>query len=126
METLDLVKQIVESLDKHKALNIRVLRVTDITALADYFVIAAGTSSTHVRSLVDYTEFELGQQHIHPFRTEGYQTALWTLLDYGQVVVHVFQEETRNFYDLERLWKDGEELDLMTFLDNGGQENEKI
>lgn len=124
METLDLVKQVVASLDKHKARDIRVLRVTDITALADYFVIAAGSSSTHVRSLVDYTEFELGQQAIHPLRTEGYQTALWTLLDYGQVVVHVFQEETRGFYDLERLWKDGQELDLTTFLDNGGQEDE--
>ncbi len=124
METQALVKQIVCSLDKHKALQIRVLRVTDVTSLADYFIIAAGSSSTHVRSLVDYTEFELGEQGIKPLRTEGYQTSLWTLMDYGTVVVHIFQEETRDFYDLERLWKDGEELDVTTFLDNGGQEDE--
>ena len=122
MNTQQLVKQIVTSLDTHKALNIRVLRVTDVTSLADYFVIAAGSSSTHVRSLVDYTEFDLNQQGVHPLHTEGYQTSLWTLLDYGSVVVHLFQEQTRDFYDLERLWQDAEELDVMTFLEEQNDE----
>lgn len=121
MKTEELVKQIVTSLDKHKAIDIRVLRVTDVSSLADYFVIAAGTSSTHVRSLADYTEFELGQQSVHPLHTEGYRTSLWTLLDYDSVVVHIFQEQTREFYDLERLWQDAEEMDVTTFLDDGGQ-----
>lgn len=124
MNTHELVKQIVVSLDKHKAVDIRVLRVTDVTSLADYFVIAAGTSSTHVRSLIDYTEFELGEQGVRPHHTEGYQTSLWTLLDYDSVVVHILQEETRHYYDLERLWQDAEELDLTTFLE--GNSNEEV
>ncbi len=124
METKEIVKQLVCSLDKHKAQDIRVIQVTEITSLADYFVIAAGTSSTQVRALVDYAEMELGQCGVHPLRTEGYQNSQWTLLDFGQVVVHVFQEETRSFYDLERLWKDGKEIDINSFLSDGGNENE--
>lgn len=124
MEIQSLVKYVVCSLDKHKAQEIKVLRVTEVTSLADYFVIAAGTSSTQVRALADYAEFELSQQGVTPSRIEGYQTAQWILLDYDSVVVHIFQESTRNFYDLERLWQDAEELDLTTFLDNGDESNE--
>ncbi len=120
METKEIVKHLVCSLDKHKAIDIRVIQVTDITSIADYFVIAAGTSFTQVRALVDYAEMEMAQLGIHPLRTEGYQNSQWTLLDFGSVVVHVFQEETRNFYDLERLWKDGKEIDTTTFLSDGG------
>ncbi len=124
METIEIVKQLVCSLDKHKAHDIRVIQVTEITSLADYFVIAAGSSSTQVRALVDYAEMEMGQLGVHPLRTEGYQNSQWTLLDFGQVVVHVFQEETRSFYDLERLWKDGKEIDINSFLSDGGNDNE--
>lgn len=126
MELQALVKNVVCSLDKHKALDIKVLRVTDVTSLADYFVIAAGTSSTQVRALADYTEFELGQLGVTPLHIEGYQTAQWTLMDYDTVVVHIFQENTRSFYDLERLWQDAEELDLTIFLNNGDENNEKV
>ncbi len=122
MNTQDIVKQIVTSLDTHKALNIQVLRVTEVTSLADYFVIAAGTSSTQVRALADYTEFELSQRGVQPHHTEGYHTAQWTLLDYGSVVVHILQEETRHFYDLERLWQDAEAVDSKTFLEGNGNE----
>lgn len=121
MEQQMLVKQIVCSLDKHKSFDIKVLRVTEVTSLADYFVIAAGSSSTQVRALSDYVEFELGQQGITPLRIEGYQTSQWILMDYGSVVVHIFQESTRSFYDLERLWQDAEEQDLTIFLDNGDE-----
>ncbi len=126
MELQALVNRIVCSLDKHKAQDITVLRVTDVTSLADYFVIAAGTSSTQVRALSDYTEFELGQLGVTPLRTEGYQTAQWVLMDYDTVVVHIFQENTRSFYDLERLWQDAEEVDVTTFLNNGDEDNEKV
>lgn len=117
METLELVKNIVTSLDKHKAEDIKVIEVTDVTTIADYFVIAAGASSTQVKSLIDYVDFELGEKGIQPARTEGYNSSTWILLDYGSVVVHVFQEETRSFYDLERLWKDGKPLNAADFLD---------
>lgn len=107
MEAKEIVSGIVTSLDKHKAQDIRVIGVTDVTTIADYFVIAAGTSSTQVKSLTDYVEEEMEEKGVRPLRTEGYHSSTWILLDYGSVVVHVFQEETRRFYDLERLWKDG-------------------
>ena len=126
MERDILLTNLVCSLDKHKAADITVLRVSEVSSLADYFIIAGGTSSTQVRALSDYVEFELGEQGVKPLRIEGYQTAQWTLLDYGSVVVHIFQENTRNFYDLERLWQDAEEVDILTFLDNGDDKYEKV
>lgn len=117
MESKELVKQIVASLDKHKAEDIRIIGIRDLTVIADYFVIATGTSSTQVKSLADYVEYELGEQNIKPERVEGYQSSNWILLDYGSVLVHVFYQETRSFYDLERLWKDGEQLPLSDFID---------
>ena len=116
MEARELVSQVVASLDKHKAADIRVIGVTDITSIADYFVIAAGTSSTQVKALSDYVEFELGEKGVKPLRMEGYNASNWILIDYGTVIVHVFQGETRQFYDLERLWKDGDQLDPAEFL----------
>lgn len=116
MEAKDIVKNAVVSLDKHKAADIKIIGVTDITSLADYFIIAEGTSSTQVKALSDYVEFELGELGIKPLRVEGYNASNWILMDYGTVILHVFQGETRQFYDLERLWKDGEQLLLEEFL----------
>ena len=116
MEAKDIAKSAVVSLDKHKAADIKVIGVTDITSLADYFIIAEGTSSTQVKALSDYVEFELGEQGVKPLRVEGYNASNWILMDYGTVILHVFQGETRQFYDLERLWKDGEQLPLDEFL----------
>lgn len=118
MQPRELCQQVVRSLDKHKATDIRVLHVTDLTSLADYFVIAEGTSSTQVKALTDYVEAELEEQGVTPLRTEGYQSSQWILQDYGTVIVHVFQKDTRAFYDLERLWKDGEELPAADFLES--------
>ena len=116
MEAKDIAKSAVVSLDKHKAADIKIIGVTDITSLADYFIIAEGTSSTQVKALSDYVEFELGELGIKPLRVEGYNASNWILMDYGTVILHVFQGETRQFYDLERLWKDGEQLLLEEFL----------
>ncbi len=116
MEAKELTRCVVASLDKHKAADIRIIGVTDVTSLADYFVIAEGTSSTQVKALSDYVETELEEKGVTPLRVEGYNASNWILMDYGTVIVHVFQGETRQFYDLERLWKDGEQLPLSTFL----------
>lgn len=118
MENKDLVSRIVTSLDTHKAENIQVIGITDLTSIADYFVIANGSSNTQVKSLTDYVEEELARAGVHPLRVEGYASASWILMDYGSVVVHVFREDTRQFYDLERLWKDGSQLDVQEFLVN--------
>ena len=116
MESKELAKSIVASLDKHKGEDIRVIGIGELSVIADYFVIASGTSSTQVKSLADYVEFELKEQGVTPTRVEGYASCSWILIDYGDVVVHVFTEQTRGFYDLERLWKDGVLLPLSEFL----------
>ncbi|MBR3289916.1 MAG: ribosome silencing factor [Clostridia bacterium] len=112
-----LCKLAVQSLDKHKAVDIRVIRISELSSIADYFVIAEGTSSTQVRSLSDYMETELSEQGVQPLHTEGYRGSSWVLLDYGCVVVHVFQKEARDYYNLEHLWKDGTPVPLEEFID---------
>ena len=104
--------QISAILDKKKATRVKVLRVHDLTVMADYFVIASGTSSTHVKSLAEEAEFQLKEQGIAPIRTEGFNTQNWFILDYGSVIVHVFSPDAREFYDLDHLWADGENVPL--------------
>ena len=112
MESLQLATAIARVLDKKKAGEVKVLKVRDLTVLADYFVIATGTSTTHVKSLAEEVEFQLDQQGVKPLRTEGYDSKNWILLDYGEVIVHVFYPEARRFYDLEHLWADAEECQM--------------
>lgn len=112
MQPLELAKTIAKALDSKKALDIKLLRVHDLTVLTDYFVIASGTSNTHVGSLADEVQFKLSQLDIKPTRVEGAGTRDWILLDYGSVVVHVFYPEARDYYALERLWADGEPVEL--------------
>ena len=117
MTSFELTKDIVKVLDNKKAEDIQVIKVNDLTIIADYFVIASTTSSTHVKALVDEVEFQLKEKGVEPRKLEGYQYANWIIMDYGDVIVHVFHEETRNFYTLERLWSDGETIDMKELLD---------
>lgn len=117
MTSLDLTKKIVQILDDKKADEIQVIKVRDLTIVADYFVIASTNNSTHVKALVDEVEFVLKEQGQPPLHTEGYQHANWIVLDYADVVVHVFHEETRGYYNLERLWSDGQQIELSTLLE---------
>lgn len=112
MDSLQLATQIAKIMDKKKASSVKVLKVQDLTVLTDYFVIASGGSTTQVKSLAEEVEFQLDQQGVKPLRTEGYESKSWILLDYGNVIVHVFYPEARNFYDLDHLWADGEEIEL--------------
>ena len=112
MEPLELATDIVKALDDKKALDLKLLKVEDLTVLADYFVIASGTSSTHVGALAEEVEFKMSQRGIEPRRVEGARSRDWVLLDYGSVVVHVFYPETREFYALERLWADAETVEI--------------
>lgn len=117
------IRALVRALDTHKAGHIRVIDIGELSSLADAFVIAEGSSSTQVRALADYAEEALKQQGIVPLHTEGYRSQGWIVLDYGDVVLHIFHKETRAFYDLERLWRDGRELDVTQFLDNEGDDH---
>ncbi len=112
MESLDLAKMAAAALESKKAVNVKLLKVRELTVLADYFVVASGTSNTHVGALAAEVDFKLSEAGIEPLRVEGEKTKQWVLLDYGAVVVHVFYPEARDFYALEHLWADAEEVPL--------------
>ena len=116
LTNLEKVKLAVKTLDSKKAVDIRVLKIGDISILADYFIIAGATSTTQVKALSDEVEFQLKQAGVEPLHTEGYRSANWVILDYGDVVIHTFHNETRAFYSLEKLWSDGQELPAADFL----------
>ena len=106
----------VQALDSKKGKEIRLIRIDKITTLAEYFVICTGTSNTQINALCDAVEKELTEKGEEPLHREGYRGGTWVLLDYGCVVVHVFNDEARKFYSLEHLWADGEEVDLSAIL----------
>jgi len=106
----------LKTLDDKKGQDLKAIKIADISVIANYFVLATGTSSTHVKTLADEMEHKLSQSGITPRRTEGYKGADWIVLDYIDVIVHIFYKDTREFYDLERLWQDGEQLDITPFL----------
>ena len=115
MEALEKVKIAVKALDSKRGENIQVIKVTDLTIIADYFVIASGTSSTQVKALADETEYKLTESGVEPNHIEG-RTSNWICLDYSDVIVHVFHKEQRDFFQLERLWEDGESVDISPFI----------
>ena len=102
----------VKALDSRKGKNITALKVEDLTILANYFIIASATSTTQVKALADEVEYQLGEKGVKPKSIEGYQSQTWIVLDYYDIIVHVFLEETRDFYQLERLWADGTPVDI--------------
>ena len=105
------------ALSEKKGREIQVLEIADLTTLADYFVLCTGSSNTQINALVDNVEKVLTEQAgEEPLHREGYRGGTWVLLDYGCVAVHVFNEEARAFYGLERLWSDGHALDLTGVL----------
>ena len=95
-----------QALDAKKGIDLRLLEITDLSVLADYFLICTGTSNTHVKTLCDAAEAALDALGEPVLRREGHRSGTWVLLDFGCLVVHVFTNETRKFYDLERLWND--------------------
>ncbi len=113
MEGLALSKAIAKILDDKKALDIKVLKIMDLTIVTDYIVIATGTSTIQVKSLADEVEFKLRQElSLEPTRIEGYESRNWILMDYDTVIVHIFHPEARDYYNLDKLWADGEEIEL--------------
>lgn len=117
MEAIDIVKTAVQAIDSKKGENIEVIGVSDLTILADYFIIATGTSTTQVKALADEVEYKLSLKDVQPHHIEGEKTP-WVCLDYNSVVVHIFYKDQRDFYRLERLWEDGEKLDIAEFLED--------
>ena len=112
----ELAEIAVKALDSKKGKEIRLIRIDKITTLAEYFVICTGTSNTQINALCDAVEKELTEKGEEPLHREGYRGGTWVLLDYGCVVVHVFNDEARKFYSLEHLWADGEPVDISEYL----------
>ena len=108
--------EVTRALDAKKGIDIRLLRIEKVSSLADYFLICTGSSNTHVKTLCDYAEYTMEQLGEPMLGREGHRGNSWELLDFGSIVVHVFTEEARRFYDLERLWADAEVVDLKDII----------
>ena len=104
--------QVTKALDEKKGMDMKLLKIDKVSSLADYFIICTGTSNTDVKTLCDYAEYTFAQLGEPMLGREGHRGNSWELLDFGSVVVHVFTEEAREFYALERLWADAEQIDL--------------
>ena len=116
MEPREIAIIAAKALDAKKGRDIKVLQIDALTTLADYFVICSGGSNTLINALCDEVEKKLTEAGEEPLHREGYRGGTWVLLDFGSVVVHVFNNEAREFYSLERLWQDGTPLDLSQIL----------
>ncbi|MDD4689174.1 MAG: bis(5'-nucleosyl)-tetraphosphatase (symmetrical) YqeK [Eubacteriales bacterium] len=116
MTTQEALKVSIKALDDKKAKDIQAIKLADITSVADYFVICTATSSTHAKTLADEIEDTLEGDTDRIFHKEGYRDTAWILLDYGDIVFHIFYGESRDFYNLEHLWADGEKVDVSKFL----------
>lgn len=113
--SLDIVKKIVKALDDKKGNDIKVIKIDELTVVADYFVIVTGNSNTHIRALADEVEYQLEQSGLKPDHVEGRATG-WVIIEYSGVVAHIFTEEARDYYNLERLWEDAEKIDTDELL----------
>ena len=106
-----------KAIDDKKGQDINVIDIHNVSVIADYFVIASGTNSNQVQAIVDNVEEQLGRAGFEAKQIEGNRNSSWILMDYGDVIVHVFDEENRLFYDLERIWRDGKVLEMDAFLE---------
>lgn len=109
----ELVKIVYDALDDKKGMDIKVLDISKISVMADYFIIASGSNKNQVQALADNVEEELLKNDIHCKQVEGYPSGNWILMDYGDFIVHIFNQDDRLFYDLERIWKDGELIEVV-------------
>ena len=105
-----------KALDSKKGIDIKVIDIHEVSVIADYFIIASGSNQNQVQAMVDEVEEVLGKAGFAPKQIEGTKKSSWILMDYGDLIIHVFDEENRLFYDLERIWRDGKSLDTSEFL----------
>ena len=116
MTSLEQARKIVQVMDSKKAKDIRLIKIEGISSLGDYFVVASASNTTQVKAIADEVEDEMTKLGLEPNRVEGRQSAQWILMDYYDVMVHVFLDEARSFYNLERLWSDAPQVDISDLL----------
>ena len=115
-ESLKMAQIAVKALDDKKGINIKAIDISKVSSVSDYFIIASGNSKSQVTTLIDNVEEFLGKEGYDAKQREGYVTGAWVLLDYSDIVVHVFDRESREFYNLERIWADGKEVNVDELL----------
>lgn len=114
-KSMEMVRLTIEALEDKKAEDIRVIDISEVSVLADYFIIAGGTNRSQIQALCDNVLEKLGRAGHPEKQTEGYDSANWILMDFGDVIVHIFDKENRLLYDLERIWRDGKTVDIEEF-----------
>ena len=110
-QALEMARVAYQALDEKKGEDIRVIDISGISVIGDYFVITNGTSDSQVRALVDNVEEKMHKAGYAAKETEGHRSRAWVLIDFGDVIVHIFDRENRQFYNLERIWNDGKRID---------------
>lgn len=110
--SMEMARLAIQTLEDKKAEDIKVIDISEVSVLADYFIIANGTNRSQIQALADHVEEQLGRAGLHMKQIEGYDSANWVLMDFGDIIIHVFDRENRLFYDLERIWRDGKQVEL--------------
>lgn len=108
----EMTKLAIAALEDKKAEDIRIIDITEVSVLADYFIIASGSNTSQIQALTDSVEEKLGRAGYHMKQVEGYDSANWVLMDFGDIIIHIFDKENRLFYNLERIWRDGKAVEL--------------
>lgn len=111
-KSVEMARLAIEALEDKKAEDIRVIDISQVSVIADYFIIAGGSNPNQIQALGDSVQEKLGRAGFPARQTEGYETANWVLIDFGDVIVHIFDRENRLLYDLERIWSDGKQIDV--------------
>lgn len=107
MTSREMAKTAITGLENKKAADIKIIDISKISVMADYFIVASGSNRNQVQAMANSVEEKLQENGVHPRQIEGYQTANWILMDFNDVIVHIFNEEDRLFYNLEKIWLDG-------------------
>ncbi len=111
----EMARLAIQALQDKKAQDIHVIDISEVSVIADYFIIAGGTNKNQIQALCDNVQEHLGRAGYPEKQTEGYNTANWILMDFGDVIIHIFDRENRLLYDLERIWRDGRQVDISEF-----------
>ncbi|MCI6553978.1 MAG: ribosome silencing factor [Lachnospiraceae bacterium] len=113
----EMTRLAIQALEDKKAEDIRIIDIRQVSILADYFIIASGTNRSQIQAMTDNVSEVLGRSGTALRQVEGYDTANWILMDFGDIIVHIFDKENRLFYNLERIWQDGKQVELSEFSD---------
>lgn len=111
-KSVEMMKLAINALEDKKAEDIKVIDISEVSVIADYFIIAGGSNRSQIQALCDHVDENLGRAGYHLKQKEGYDSANWVLLDFGDIIVHIFDKENRLLYDLERIWRDGKPVEL--------------